>query len=48
LSAYLSSRWSREFALEKGVADLIAHRTGFDADFAEFFPQLQAAAAGRA
>ena len=43
LSAYLSSRWSREFALEKGVADLIAQRAGFDADFEEFFPQLQAA-----
>jgi acyl carrier protein phosphodiesterase len=43
LSAYLSSRWSREFALEKGVADLIAQRPGFDADFEEFFPQLQAA-----
>jgi acyl carrier protein phosphodiesterase len=45
LSAYLSSRWQREFALEKGVADLIANRAGFEADFAEFFPQLQAAAA---
>lgn len=45
VSAYLSSRWQREFALEKGVADLIAHRAGFEADFAEFFPQLQAAAA---
>jgi acyl carrier protein phosphodiesterase len=44
LSAYLSSRWQREFALEKGVADLTANRAGFDADFAEFFPQLQAAA----
>jgi acyl carrier protein phosphodiesterase len=44
LSAYLSSRWSREFALEKGIADLLAHRAGFDADFAEFFPELQAAA----
>ena len=40
ISAYLSSRWSREFALEKGVADLVTHRAGFDADFAEFFPQL--------
>lgn len=40
LSAYLSSRWQREFILEKGVADLIAQRDGFDADFAEFFPQL--------
>ncbi len=47
LSAYLSSRWQREFALEKGVADLIAQRAGFDADFAEFFPQLQAHAAER-
>lgn len=45
VSAYLSSRWRREFALEKGVADLIAHRAGFEADFAEFFPQLQAAVA---
>lgn len=44
LSAYLSSRWQREFALEKAVADLIANRAGFDADFAEFFPELQAAA----
>lgn len=43
LSAYLSSRWRREFALEKGVADLLAHRAGFDADFAVFFPELQAA-----
>jgi acyl carrier protein phosphodiesterase len=46
LSAYLSSRWRREFALEKGVADLVAQRAGFDADFLEFFPQLRAAAAG--
>lgn len=44
LSAYLSSRWRREFALEKAVADLLANRAGFDADFAEFFPELQAAA----
>lgn len=47
LSAYLSSRWSREFALEKGVADLIAQRAGFDEDFAEFFPQLQVAVSER-
>ncbi|HEY0684091.1 MAG TPA: acyl carrier protein phosphodiesterase [Steroidobacter sp.] len=45
ISAYLSSRWRREFALEKGVADLLANFDGFEADFAEFFPQLQAAAA---
>jgi acyl carrier protein phosphodiesterase len=43
VSAYLSSRWRREFELERGVADLIAQRAGFDEDFAEFFPQLQAA-----
>lgn len=43
ISAYLSSRWRREFELERGVADLIAQRTGFDEDFVEFFPQLRAA-----
>lgn len=43
LSAYLSSRWRREFALENGVADLVADHAGFEADFIEFFPQLQAA-----
>ena len=43
ISAYLSSRWNREFELERGVAALIAHRAGFDADFNEFFPQLRAA-----
>lgn len=43
VSAYLSSRWRREFELERGAADLIAHREGFEEDFAEFFPQLQAA-----
>jgi acyl carrier protein phosphodiesterase len=46
LSAYLSSRWSREFALEKGVIDLIAQRDEFDADFAEFFPELKRFAVG--
>lgn len=43
VSAYLSSRWRREFELERGVVDLIAQRAGFDADFAEFFPQLRVA-----
>ncbi|MET0533530.1 MAG: ACP phosphodiesterase [Steroidobacter sp.] len=43
ISAYLSSRWRREFELERGVTDLIAQREGFEADFAEFFPQLQEA-----
>lgn len=45
ISAYLSSRWRREFALEKGVADLLEHQAEFAADFAEFFPQLQGAVA---
>lgn len=45
LSAYLSSRWRREFALENSVAELVANQAGFEADFAEFFPQLQAAVA---
>jgi len=44
LSAKLSARWSREFALEQGIADLLAHRAGFDADFTGFFPELQAVA----
>lgn len=48
VSAYLSSRWRREFELERGVADLLAQRAGFDEDFAEFFPQLQAAMSIRA
>lgn len=41
ISAYLSSRWQREFALEQGVADLLADQDGFAADFAEFFPALR-------
>lgn len=43
VSAYLSSRWRREFELERGVADLISQHAGLDADFVEFFPQLRAA-----
>jgi acyl carrier protein phosphodiesterase len=42
LSMRLASRWHRTFALESGVADLIAHQDDFAADFAEFFPSLQA------
>ena len=41
LSAYLSSRWQRRFALEEGIADLRAHHDGFAADFLEFFPALR-------
>ncbi len=40
LSAYLSSRWRREFALERSVAVLLADEDMFAADFAEFFPAL--------
>lgn len=40
LSAYLSSRWRREFALERSVAVLLADEEMFAADFAEFFPAL--------
>ena len=42
LSMHLASRWQREFALEQGVADLLADHDGFARDFAEFFPALQA------
>jgi acyl carrier protein phosphodiesterase len=41
ISAYLSSRWHREFALETGVADLVAQQDDFAADFADFFPALR-------
>jgi len=46
LSIRLSARWQRPFMLEAGVADLRAHEEAFSADFAEFFPQLQAHVAG--
>ena len=42
MSLYLARRWGREFRLEAGAQDLLAHEAAFDADFAEFFPQLQA------
>jgi acyl carrier protein phosphodiesterase len=42
LSTYLSSRWRKQFALERGVRDLLAHEAAFAADFREFFPALQA------
>lgn len=42
LSMRLSNRWKREFTLEKGVAALTANESLLAADFAEFFPQLQA------
>lgn len=42
LSMRLAARWRRQFALEHGVADLLAQHDDFAADFAEFFPALQA------
>ncbi len=41
LSTRLTERWRREFALQHSVADLLANESGFAADFAEFFPELQ-------
>jgi len=42
VSMYLTQRWKRDFALEKSVADLREHEAELGADFAEFFPQLEA------
>jgi acyl carrier protein phosphodiesterase len=42
VSIYLSQKWRRDFALDKSVEDLIAHEAALAADFAEFFPQLEA------
>ena len=42
VSMRLAQRWQREFALEAGVADLVAHHDAFEHDFAEFFPELRA------
>lgn len=42
LSTYLTSRWQKQFALERSVRDMLAHEAGFAADFREFFPALQA------
>jgi acyl carrier protein phosphodiesterase len=48
ISTYLNSRWRKQFALDQGVRDLLAHETAFAADFHEFFPTLQAHVAGLA
>lgn len=42
ISSYLSSRWNRQFDLDRGVRDLRAHEVELAADFHEFFPLLQA------
>jgi acyl carrier protein phosphodiesterase len=42
LSERLAERLQRPFALERAISDLTTHTEGFESDFAEFFPQLQA------
>ncbi|HVK10834.1 MAG TPA: ACP phosphodiesterase [Gemmataceae bacterium] len=42
VSLRLQARTGRDFGLERGVAELVAHFDGLRADFAEFFPQLVA------
>ena len=46
ISSYLNSRWGKQFALDRGVRDLLAHEAEFAADFREFFPLLQEHVAG--
>lgn len=41
VSLRLSARLGRDLALERGVAELVAHFDELHADFAEFFPQLR-------
>lgn len=48
ISAYLSSRWRRPFALERAVGLLQEQQESLAADFYEFFPELQAAVARHA
>jgi acyl carrier protein phosphodiesterase len=42
ISSYLTARWHRQFALDQGVRDLLAHEAALASDFDEFFPTLQA------
>lgn len=42
ISSYLESRWHKQFALDRGVRDMLALDAEFAADFHEFFPALQA------
>ena len=42
ISTYLTQRWKRSFELQASVPLLVADEAGLAADFAEFFPQLQA------
>jgi acyl carrier protein phosphodiesterase len=47
LSMQLSTRWQRDFKLDASMTELIEHEDALAADFAEFFPQLQAHVAQR-
>ncbi len=42
ISSYLSDRWHKPFALEQSIPLLLQHEAELNADFVEFFPQLQA------
>ena len=42
VSLRLEARTGRDFGLERGIAELVAHFEGLRADFAGFFPQLVA------
>jgi acyl carrier protein phosphodiesterase len=42
VSAYISHRWGRDYALESGITDLRAHEAELAKDFAAFFPKLRA------
>lgn len=42
VSAYISQRWKRDYALESAVGELQAHEQALALDFAAFFPQLRA------
>lgn len=48
VSMYLSKRWGRNFELERSAQQLLTYEAEFDADFAEFFPELQRAVEQRA
>ena len=41
ISTYLESRWHKQFALDRGVRDLLDQEAAFVADFHEFFPTLR-------
>jgi acyl carrier protein phosphodiesterase len=41
ISTYLESRWHKQFALDRGVSDLLDQEAAFMGDFHEFFPALQ-------